>query len=276
MSLQQDKFKAIADKIREKTGTTDKIVPNDFVNKIDGVYDKGVSDGKQSQYDEFWDRYQNNGNRRGYAYGFTGEGWTAETFKPKYDIICHSGDITYIFSRALGNVDLIQHLKDIGKKIDTSKVNSFSLAFGYFYGTSLPTIDTSSASNLSQMFRQANDLKTIEKIILGSYNHNFTDAFYACTALEDITFEGVISTNIAFAYTYSGENYGSPLTKASITSIVNALSSTTGATVTLLDDTVNKAFGIDVNDPSTYPEGSEYYKLRWSKPNWTFNYLKKE
>jgi hypothetical protein len=35
---------------------------------------------------------------------------------------------------------------------------------------------------------------------------------------------------------------------------------------------VNNAFGIDVDDASTYPEGSEYYNLRYSKSNWTFNY----
>ena len=245
-------------------------------NDFDDVYNTGLEVGKKSQYDEFWDTFQQNGARREYGYAFCGRGWTAEIFKPKYDIICHSGDLIYIFARALENVDLIQHLKDIGKKIDTSKVTSLSLAFSYFFGTSLPVIDASSASNLSQAFRQATKLKTIEKIILGSQSHNFTDAFYGCTALEDITFEGVIRTNISFAYTSSGKNYGSPLTKESITSIVNALSSTTGATVTFLDDTVNKAFGINVDDPSTYPEGSEYYKVRWSKPNWTFNYLKKE
>ncbi len=38
MSVQQEKFKAIADKIREKTNTEDLIVPNDFADKIDDVY----------------------------------------------------------------------------------------------------------------------------------------------------------------------------------------------------------------------------------------------
>lgn len=39
MSIMQEKFKAIADKIREKLSITDLIKPNDFVNKIDDVYD---------------------------------------------------------------------------------------------------------------------------------------------------------------------------------------------------------------------------------------------
>ena len=41
MSIQQEKLKAIADKIRDKTGETDLIKPNDFVNKIDDVYESG-------------------------------------------------------------------------------------------------------------------------------------------------------------------------------------------------------------------------------------------
>lgn len=39
LTIMQEKFKAIADKIREKLGITDLIKPNDFVNKIDDVYD---------------------------------------------------------------------------------------------------------------------------------------------------------------------------------------------------------------------------------------------
>lgn len=41
MSIQQGKFKQIADKIREKLGTQDLIKPSDFVNKIDDVYKAG-------------------------------------------------------------------------------------------------------------------------------------------------------------------------------------------------------------------------------------------
>ena len=45
MSYQQQKFKAIADKIREYTGTTDLIIPNDFALKIDDVYEAGRAAG---------------------------------------------------------------------------------------------------------------------------------------------------------------------------------------------------------------------------------------
>ena len=48
MSYQQEEFRKIADKIREKTGTTDLIIPNEFASKIEDVYNKGFSEGANS------------------------------------------------------------------------------------------------------------------------------------------------------------------------------------------------------------------------------------
>ena len=45
MSIQQEKFKEIADAIRKKTGTTDLIKPNDFANKINDVHRAGRTQG---------------------------------------------------------------------------------------------------------------------------------------------------------------------------------------------------------------------------------------
>ena len=42
--------------------------------------------GKKSQYDEFWDTYQTNGQRTNYTYAFSGLGWTDNLYKPKYPI----------------------------------------------------------------------------------------------------------------------------------------------------------------------------------------------
>ena len=41
----------------------------------------------------------------------------------------------------------------------------------------------------------------------------------------------------------------------------------TGASITLSKTAVNNAFEIDVDDTTTYPEGSEFYVLRNSKNN---------
>ena len=52
--------------------------------------------GKKAQYDAFWDRYQDYGDRRDYTMLFAGAGWTPETFKPKYKIIAGNGSNHYM------------------------------------------------------------------------------------------------------------------------------------------------------------------------------------
>lgn len=63
-----------------------KIDAQDFSNKISEVYEKGV----QSEYDRFWDDFQNYGKRTFYSSAFAGQGWTAETLKPKYPIVTNA------------------------------------------------------------------------------------------------------------------------------------------------------------------------------------------
>jgi hypothetical protein len=48
------------------------------------AYNQGVADGKQAEYDAFWNSYQQNGNRTAYDYGFSGICWNSEIFKPKH------------------------------------------------------------------------------------------------------------------------------------------------------------------------------------------------
>lgn len=63
------------------------------------------------------------------------------------------------------------------------------------------------------------------------------------------------------------------LSKASLISAINGLStSVTGQTATFSKQAVNNAFGIDVDDESTYTE--EFNTLRNSRSNWTFSYIK--
>ena len=55
-------------------------------------YEQGVADGKQAEYDAFWDKFQNYGNRRNYYYAFAwqqvaNEGWASDAYNPKYPII---------------------------------------------------------------------------------------------------------------------------------------------------------------------------------------------
>ena len=81
--------------------------------------------GKKAAYDEFWDTYQRNGDRRAYTYAFCGEGWTDESFDPKYPIIVE-GSLTFFMRGA--------KVKDKRLYIDTSAATSL---YNAFYQTSL-------------------------------------------------------------------------------------------------------------------------------------------
>lgn len=117
----------------------------------------------------------------------------------------------------------------------------------------------------SRTFGNCYLLNTIEKITVAETT-KYSNVFNYCHRLTNITFDGTIGQ--------SGLDFHwSSLSKASIENIINHLSSTaTGMSITMPKAAINTAFGINVDDISTYPEGSEYYVLRHSKDNWTINY----
>ena len=224
MSIQQDNFKAIADKIRENTGTTELIKPLDFASKIDdvyaagqkasggGAYDEGFADGRQAGQAEFWDAYQEDGNRTNYAYAFCGRGWTDETYKPKHNITA-------------------------------------SGAFGYIYSNSLIT-DTVvplvfKQHNSTQAFANSK-IKYIPSITVAS-GQTFTNWFAGCSDLVEIRFtdESVIGNNIDLSPCKS-------LSHESIMNIINALADKTTDTsgtewvCTLGTDNLNKLSAAEI------------------------------
>lgn len=219
------------------------------------VYDAG----KKSQYDKFWDEYQQNGNRKSYNYAFSGAGWNDKTYNPKYPI-APVGDVSFMYAynkiKKIGDIDMS---KATGNLNQTFRQNAELTEIGEI-------ILNNSITALSTTFYSNMELVTIKKIKFGTIK-TFTNTFTSNPRLKNIILEGTIAGNI---------NFGNSklLSKESIMSIINALSeSTSGLTVTFSTDAVNLAFGIDVNDVTTYPEGSEYYILRNKKANWTFNYV---
>ena len=67
MSYQQEKFKEIADVIREKTGTEETIKPSQFKDKISEVFDAG----KETERREKWNKHIE-GLKNGWMYAFAG------------------------------------------------------------------------------------------------------------------------------------------------------------------------------------------------------------
>jgi hypothetical protein len=257
-----EKMTAIADRIRHYAHETGKLTLDDMANKIemvnlsgynngfmDGIeigraegneqgYSFGFEEGKQAEYDAFWDIRQNAGKAADYESAFYN--YPAKLYNPKYDFVfgvsAYSANNTFRGSK----------ITDLIKNCDFTVLND--------------------AVGLTYTFYRADKLVNARTIKVKASN-KYNNPFYACSALEEIRFDGVIGQN--------GLTLNCPkLNKASIESVINHLSATTsGLTVTLSKTAVNNAFGIDVDDASTYPEGSEYYTLRQSKSNWTINYV---
>jgi hypothetical protein len=213
----------------------------------------GTDTGGKSFYDEFWDNMQNNGNRTDYSYAF-GSHWNNTTLKPKYDIKPLNANACF---RQCQVSDLEKQFTDCGIVLDTSKTRNFGLFFGQSTCTVIPPIDYSSIteSPVPQMFSGCNQLVTLRKLKVRedlSYN---TNLFQICYELVDLVIDGTIGGN-GFNLQWSTK-----LSKASITSIINALSSTTsGLTVTLSQTAVNNAFTTD-----------EWNALANTKTNWTIS-----
>lgn len=328
MSIQQKKFKAIADKIRSYTLEDGLIKPNDFVDKIGKCHDIGfengwsggflkateeqqividgyladfdeikdtvnlagntfveddtptseyaekindriefensigvgigIEQGKQAAYDEFWDKFQSNGSRHDYGYGLSGVGWNDMTFNPKWLISPTFAIYMFRYAQMTNlNIDKL--------KITNSCYNMQGLCRECSKLERFGDINATGISAFSEIFHSCPKLKQVGVVTLKAsitYNH----PFYNCTSLTDITFAGTIGQSLDMQY--------SPLNKASIESVIGCLSTTaTGKTLTLKKSAVNNAFGIDVNDATTYPEGSEYYVLRHSRDNWNISYV---
>lgn len=227
--------------------------------------------GKQAEYDMFWDSFQENGNKTTYNYAFANGGWDATTFKPKYDIKPKSAQyMFYTFSTSDDKLyDLKSRLDSLGVKLDFSQCTAFNSCFAYSHSQNIGVVDTRSASSITGLFAYWGYGRTIEKLILKddgsqSFANNFNDA----KLIKHMIVEGVIGKN--------GFNvqWLTTLDKESITSIVNALSTTTsGLTVTLSKTAIASAFGITSTQVETPTEGSEWYMLRHSKDNWTFSYV---
>lgn len=210
-----------------------------------GAYDEGFEAGKVAEYDAFWDAYQDNGISKQYHYAFAGYGWNDATFYPKYDIVMQSSCLgAFQYSKI---TDIAERLKECGIALDTSDCSNFQAMFAYATTKSLPTINTLKAGSLTSIFTDCKSLERIEKLVVKE-NQQYKSSFDKCYALKHILFEGEIGNNLDLQY--------SPLSKASIESIVEHLSDTaTGKTLMLSQTAVNNAF-----DGATI-EGYEYVDL---------------
>lgn len=221
--------------------------------------------GKKAEYDRFWDVYQKNGKRRFYGYAFAGDGWNADTFYPKYDIVVSgytpAGMFMYFgYTTGSDPFDLEARLQELGVTLDLS-ANTSSVAnmFNQANISVVPELDFSKLKSID-LLCQNSKIVTFRKIKV-SEDATYKNSFGGCAQLENITFEGTIGANISFA--------DSPkLTKASIENIVNTLSDTKESlTLTLSSAAVAQAFETQTG-AGDGAASAQWLALKATKPNW--------
>lgn len=281
----------LANRFREILGTTEPINAQDFEGEIENVFSKGhstgliigrqegynsgyeqgkaegvtegIEQGKQAAYDEFWDSAELNPDNGTvtYNYTFAGKLWNDFTFKPKYNIV-GVGNIEGTFMNSY-ITDLKAILERENKTMDFSGNNYISNLFRTSTVTHLPAIKFTNAVNLQHIFNGSKYLHTIDELNIGKNVTYIYQMFNNCSALENVDFKGVLKCN-GMILTSSTK-----LSKASIESLINILStSTSGLTVTLSSTSVKKAFETSsgANDGNT---SDEWKNLIATKSNWT-------
>lgn len=203
----------------------------------DSAYQNGFEDGKKAEHYRFWNVLQKGGEEElSYYWTFSNGRYTDENYGPIFPIRCSSG------------------LGTGGQNI--------------FYGSSITDtkveIITGINRSITNCFSGCTEMHTIRKIITNP-GTTYKDAFKGCESLVNIEMAGTCGKDISFP--------DSPLlSKESIISIKNVLSDETDSlTVTFNKTAINNAFGIDIDDESTYTD--EWNTLRESKSNWTFSFV---
>lgn len=201
--------------------------------------------GQKSEYDKFWDNFQDYGNRTNYEKTFQGiSGFNNQNFYPKYDIRPVGSKATYLFygwtsitNESLKTINLKERLEECGVVLDLSQATDVSYAFAYFYSRDLPTIDlTGLTTNSTLLFGDNHsNLKSIEKLILAETTPFNSNWFRSDTGLENLIVEGTIGQN-----NFSVKDC-TKLSKASILSILKALSLNITETKTITFSTKHQA-----------------------------------
>lgn len=240
----------------------------DMQDDLQTKYDEG----KQAEYDRFWDAYQENGERTDYRNAFIGYYWNKETLRPKYTCKVVGTGGSAMFSHCywrtpvtdpndlfdISNIPIdVTEATDCGSMFANAKVDNVRLIFGDKI-TSLNTAFTKGGGGgIAGMHIT---------LLVPNPNCDWTNAFAYHGVKELNLLDGtVIGTN--------GFNvqWAIGLSKANLISIINALSKdTSGLSATLSKYAVDKAFETSegANDGSA---SAEWEALIATKPNCTIN-----
>lgn len=217
------------------------------------VSSEAYEKGKQAEHDAFWDAFQNSGKRTYYADAFRGA--TFEYIRPKHKITPKDkGGASRIFygckflkKAEAAYIDFSQIPR--GSHISETYYNTFTMCYeleeiediGF-----VPTFGYGSTFNVCKALRK------IAVIRADAGTQFLKDTFGNCTALEEITFEGEIGSDINF-------QWSTKLNRASIENIITHLSdNVSGKTLTLSKTATENAF----------PDWNDWGALVMAHQNW--------
>lgn len=243
-------------------------------NRLEGILGSGGTGNRRAlDYDLFWNTFQDFGNRAYYNYAFANHSFSKDTFYPKYNISFGGSTATMCFNNFFGRVNydpsllfnLKQRLDECGVTFTTADATTVTRIFSFsYYFTEVPSVDLSGVEGTSvatiyyfcHYLETAGTLKVKETITV--YDQCFSECFH----LKNIVIEGTIAGDGIDL------SWSSVLTKASIESFINALSTaTSGKTITFSLDAVNKAYetSTGANDGST---SAEWSAKKATRNNW--------
>ena len=157
-------------------------------------YDEVYEAGKQAEWSDFWDTFQDYGKRTEYTSRVFGENyWNDETFKPKYDLVLSL--CSAMFQRS-NIINLAEILAERNITLDTSKSSSHLQMYQGANTKHIPVTDLSNSSNVNYTFGSNCKAETIDKLIVSETTPFATTTF--SPYLKHITFEGVIGVDISF------------------------------------------------------------------------------
>lgn len=187
----------------------------------DAVYQKGLIDGDGGSSDEyyntFWDAFQRNGSATTYAYAFYSSRWKDDIYNPKYPIAATNSNSMFNQS----------YVTDTKVEIDL----------------------TAAGGNTTGMF-QYSKIEKIRKIIVTEIT-GYSNSFTSCSALKEISFEGIIGKNISFSDCPN-------LSAESIKNIIDHLKDYSGTTPTCTLTLRSSCWTRLAEEGNTAPNGKDW------------------
>ena len=193
------------------------------------VYDAG----QKSEYDRFWDDFQQNGERTQYVAAFSAC-WTPETFKPKYPIRPTNAYFMFFNNHGDGICieDFVEFCAENNVVLDFSQCTNAQYGIGCLKSSHFGVLDFSKCTSMSNLFYLHNsalevyNVQTIDKFVSSEITTYSTSTFQHAVQLKNVVFEGVIATGVFDVSTCK------KLTHDSLMSIINALKDYSGSSTT--------------------------------------------